>query len=200
MDNRTRCGSAVPPTTAEPYLHWSPQMTELRIVLIVSGSPFSLILPWGRSRIGEARRSTRTSWLPRPGSHLRSRSVPASRPIGRCGTRERDRPHATINRTPRMPHILTNPPAGLGNVNARSMNPTMVDMGNMSHWVDRSVWMEALPRDNKRITAPLTVIRPVPPTGLSSNPGQTTSHNRQSRRNHHHSNSRNRTERSLETP
>ena len=27
---------------------------------------------------------------------------------------------------------------------ASTMNPTMVDMGNMPHWVDRSVWTETL--------------------------------------------------------
>ena len=68
-----------------------------------------------------------------------------------------------ISRKPRMAHMLTNPSAGLGNVNARSMsrwsthpmimhdmdrastmNPTTVDMRNTPHWVDRSVWTETL--------------------------------------------------------
>ena len=89
-----------------------------------------------------------------------------SRPVGPPGEvapGKRDRPQATINRKPRMAHMLTNQPAGLGNVNARSMsrwsthpmimrdmdrtvtmNPTMVDMRNMPHWVDRSMWTETL--------------------------------------------------------
>ena len=59
--------------------------------------------------------------------------------------------------------MLTNPSAGLGNVNARSMsrwstrsvimrdmdrastmNPTVADMDDMPHWVDRSIWTRTL--------------------------------------------------------
>ena len=74
--------------------------------------------------------------------------------------------------------MLTIQPAGLGNVNARSMsrwsthpmimrdmdraltmNPAMVDMRNIrSHWVDRSVWTETLGAAGRRRrpVAPLT--------------------------------------------
>ena len=100
VDSRTRYGSAVPPTTAEPYLNGSPQMAEWRIVLIVSRSPFPSILPWGRSRIGEARRSTSASWPPQPASHLSRANVSASRPTGRCGPRERDRPQRRSTESP----------------------------------------------------------------------------------------------------
>ena len=90
VDIRTRYGSAVPPTTAEPYLHWSSRMAEWRIVLIMSRSPFRSILPWGRSRIDECELAASTS-------RLRSRESPGQSAHRARGPRERDRPHATIN-------------------------------------------------------------------------------------------------------
>ena len=81
VDNRTRYGSAVPPTTAQPYLRWSSHVTEWRNVPIMPEIRFlrsSHGDDHGSARRGDRR--VRAGHLDRPAEVAR-----ISRPVGTPG-------------------------------------------------------------------------------------------------------------------